>query len=827
MSKFSISSEQIANITQDVRDSFGSKRSAEEQLQAVYQDLDQVELKSGEDALRIYFLVLYALEHCSSVLVHKAKDRHRLSDMALKCLQYCHIMPVTSQHSYLYSRLHQAQARFSLLEGNVWESVADTIVGEYLGRDSKISGEADILLRAEQAWRLGHLRTAKIALHTFDMQNAGSAAVHLSAVRLLMRIYRLSGELEHSLSLIFAYRKEFHEDPETTRIFELEEQICLMAKGQDPKDLAAFLNREKKQLDPASLGSGRLWLAASRYRDIWKSLSKSKAATSKSKRLSGMPEHFVQDLLDTLEELYDQDLPLQHRLAMLGTKIAQLSSGSDPEAGLLFLAASIRWLHRIKQITFASILIDEYQAQSLKFSDGISTDSLKILHDLRESVPVVVDRSAVKQQNQLYTGMLPRFLRISQIAAKATFLFGRLHLKPMNQEDFRQQQQAIFQEILKDFEKAFSDFKGPAMKIGQMLAASCFMNEEAQDTLRRVYDHAQAVSFEIMKQPVEQEFPQFFANNFETFVTEPIAVASIGEVFKASLAGGISVAVKIKYPEVEKVIASDMRLARVFMPIFRVYFARNRIEPIFDQYRQRFEMECDYLNEARNQMAMAENFADDPFIHIPKSYPHLCNKHLLVSEFIHGTRLDEFIQTANQEQRNHVASVMLRFLLKGLFRFQLMHIDPHLANFIVDGDRLVVLDFGAVISPHESALECMRQLVVSMYRGDFPTAYQELTKIGLVDSSLVNFEDFKQGIGLHLMSPFHLDRIQTHYGDGNGNILEFMIQSGLNRKVTADASLFFVFTVIGFYKDLGARCQAELNWHQLMGEVLRELGMLS
>lgn len=826
MSKASITNEQIKRISQLVSDSFASDLDPSVKLEQIYGAMDTIILNSEEDALRVYFLIILALETCIPALILKTKDRLKLKDMGEKCLHYCHILPVTSQNSHLYTRLSLALARYQVLEGDTWASITETMVGEYLGRDSKIIAEASVLLRAEQAWRLGHLRTAKIALHTFDSQKASHNPERLEALRLLIRIYRLSGDVEQAESLGFSYQDEFATQDSSKRLLELENFFSRLVKGEDPKELATFLNREQNQLENSSLDNGRLWLFASRYRDIWKSFSKSRSRKSKSVKVSVATEQYVAQLIEVMEELYKQDVPLQNRLKTLGLSLKLGVSGPDPEAGMVFIAASIRWLHRIKQLTFASILSDEYQSLSLKFSEGAKLDTLNLLQDVRENLPVVVDRESVKRQAQLYTGTLPRFLKISQIAAKATYLFAKLHIQSLDKEAFNVRKKQIFQDIFKDLEQAFSDFKGPTMKIGQMLAASCLMNDDSQAIMQRVYDSAEAIPFALMRQGIDQDDPQFFEKNFSYFDAVPFAVASIGQVFRATLHDGTPVAVKIKYPEVEKIVSADMRIARVFMPIFRQFFPKERAEGIFDQFRQRFERECDYLKEAESQSQMGQLVKDHPQLRAPKLYGELSNQHLLVSEFVTGIRLDHYLQTASQEQRNQLALTMMRFFTLSIFRFRLMHIDPHLANFIVDGDDLIILDFGAVIAPLDEAIVTMQNIMVCMYRGDYDNAYDELVKMDVIRPDHMSREEFRTGFGRHLFSPFDQDEVRTPYQDGRGNVLEYVMHARLASTIYPDVRLFFVLSIICVYKDLLTRMQASINWHDALGSLLLEFGFI-
>jgi predicted unusual protein kinase regulating ubiquinone biosynthesis (AarF/ABC1/UbiB family) len=93
--------------------------------------------------------------------------------------------------------------------------------------------------------------------------------------------------------------------------------------------------------------------------------------------------------------------------------------------------------------------------------------------------------------------------------------------------------------------------KGAAMKIGQVMS---FLDvglvpeeyrEEFQRKLAELRDAAPKVSFKDMKKVLENEYGDKLDEVFETFDPVPIAAASIGQVYKATLDDGRHVAVKV------------------------------------------------------------------------------------------------------------------------------------------------------------------------------------------------------------------------------------------------------------------------------------------
>ncbi|MFD6105912.1 ABC1 kinase family protein, partial [Nocardia salmonicida] len=241
--------------------------------------------------------------------------------------------------------------------------------------------------------------------------------------------------------------------------------------------------------------------------------------------------------------------------------------------------------------------------------------------------------------------------------------------------------------------------KGVAMKLGQMMSVLDLdlvpenHRERFQQRLAVLRNAAPTVSFESMRAVIEQDFGAPVSEIFAEFDPEPIAAASIGQVYRATLHDGRAVAVKVQYPGVDAAVRADLKNLTMFRRVLAS--AMPWITPaVLDELKLNMESELDYQAEAATQAEIAHLYRDHPFIVVPSSVPELSTTRVLVSEFIDGDGFDE-IRKMPAAQRDRVGEIIYRFYVGSLFSFNEFCGDPHPGNVLLARDgRVAFLDFG-------------------------------------------------------------------------------------------------------------------------------------
>src|SRR3954462_13875813 len=285
---------------------------------------------------------------------------------------------------------------------------------------------------------------------------------------------------------------------------------------------------------------------------------------------------------------------------------------------------------------------------------------------------------------------------------------------------------------------ALGTMKGAAMKLGQVMS---FLDvglvpeehrEEFQRKLGQLRDAAPKVRFSDMRKVIESELDEPIEETFAAFEHQPIAAASIGQVYRARLHDGRDVAVKVQYPGVAQAVRADMQNIGMILRLMKRIAPGLDVKATAEEIRSRIGDELDYELEAQNQRTMARIYRGHPFIVVPGVVGDMSREKVLVSEFVAGAGFDS-IKEADQACRNRVGEIVFRFYFGCMYRHRQFSGDPHPGNFLLLPDEKVAfLDFGLfkVMPAHllELELECQR----AGHEGDAQRLYDIFVEGGLL-----------------------------------------------------------------------------------------------
>jgi predicted unusual protein kinase regulating ubiquinone biosynthesis (AarF/ABC1/UbiB family) len=371
--------------------------------------------------------------------------------------------------------------------------------------------------------------------------------------------------------------------------------------------------------------------------------------------------------------------------------------------------------------------------------------------------------------------------------------------------------------------KVMGELKGPWMKMGQYLSLHDASGEdEFLKMFSSLHYESPSMSFYFTKMQIETELgksPDFL---FKSFGRKPIGAASIGQVHEAYLKSGEKVAVKVQYPDMDKIIKSDITTLKIGLMPLKV-FMKNRLDPIINEVESVLVNELDYTKEAKNLELFREFHKDNKNVVIPEHFESHTSKRVLTMKFIEGKPFEKALEEENYsiEEKNHLAHIMIQSLLHTLFNHNMIHADPHPGNFlIIDKETIALLDFGCIKVFEKSFVDNYKSLVRSIIGKDPQGIRQAYVDLGFVDSHETEKLDALEEFSDFLALPYR-DRDNFDLGENINKLKEGQVEFKkmsekvgfrvpkdfiyLNRTVFGLGMILFKMKVnMNFYKEIEA-----------------------
>ena len=245
---------------------------------------------------------------------------------------------------------------------------------------------------------------------------------------------------------------------------------------------------------------------------------------------------------------------------------------------------------------------------------------------------------------------------------------------------------------------------GPTfIKIGQALGTRADLLPLAYvKELATLQDQVPAFSTAEAFARIESELGRSLQECYAEIDSEPVASASLGQVYRARLSSGEEVAVKVQRPDLEGIISFDVAILYRLVKLTNRFFPRANENADWEGMLREFHTtvfeEMDYVKEGRNADRFRYNFRTWNVIRVPKIYWSHTSRRVLTLEFIRGTKVTDVEGLrARRISAVKVNRLLVRTYLKQLLEDGFFHADPHPGNLLVlDSGHLAFFDFGMV-----------------------------------------------------------------------------------------------------------------------------------
>lgn len=355
-------------------------------------------------------------------------------------------------------------------------------------------------------------------------------------------------------------------------------------------------------------------------------------------------------------------------------------------------------------------------------------------------------------------------------------------------------------EVITKLADEFDSMKGLIMKFGQMASTlGAHLPEDARAALAKLQSDATAMPFESVRSCIEAELGKPIESAFDSFEEKAFAAASIGQVHRAKIKGQ-SVAVKVQYPDIEKILKIDLKVVGHLFSTLTMGSALDG-RGLAKELSKHVLDECDYLKEAENQIRVKKLCESQ---HINKSeyntntqavdscnlgaqyVPDVISSHsslrVLTTEYVDAMSFDEFRHAATQPIKNKAALTIFAHSFSAIFSHCYFNGDPHPGNYLFHPDGSVTfLDFGCVKKFDLSLINTWKRLAKSVLEQDKNENFQVTQLLNLIGKNNEFNHDFHWEFMNHLYQPYRQETPFRYTKQFNAKTNQYLLWDNKNR----------------------------------------------
>ncbi|CAL1385218.1 unnamed protein product [Linum trigynum] len=290
--------------------------------------------------------------------------------------------------------------------------------------------------------------------------------------------------------------------------------------------------------------------------------------------------------------------------------------------------------------------------------------------------------------------------------------------------------------------------------------------------LAKLQDQIPPFPTKVAIRSIESQLGRPITQIFADISPEPVASASLGQVYKAHLHSGELVAVKVQRPGMSYSLTLDALLFNMIGGQLK-RFAKARkdlLVAVNEMVRHMFD-EIDYILEAKN----AERFAtlygceasttvvdeNENYVKVPKIYWDLTRKAVLTMEWIDGIKLTNEARLSKAcLDRRKLIDQGLYCSLRQLLEVGFFHADPHPGNLVAtDSGHLAYFDFGMMGDIPRPYRVGLIQVLVHFVNRDSLGLANDFLSLGFIP----------EGVDIRAVA----DALRTSFGDGSRQSRDF------------------------------------------------------
>ena len=386
---------------------------------------------------------------------------------------------------------------------------------------------------------------------------------------------------------------------------------------------------------------------------------------------------------------------------------------------------------------------------------------------------------------------LDRIARIMDILAKFEVgqLADRLRLGerlPIRKPKQKALPELVYKTPQERFRMMLEELGTTFVKFGQLLSTRAdIMGKDYAEELAKLQDSMSPFPTEQAKRIIKEELGKSTDELFSEFDNQPLASASVGQVYKAVLKGGKKVVVKIQRPGIELTIKEDLRIMHYLAKMAQKHIPESRkYDPVYlvDEFDRSIMKELNFLREATSARRLKDNLKDDKGVYIPTVYDNLSTKKVLIMEEVDGTPLSRVITSKSEKfNKKEIARKCARLFFRMVLVDRFYHADMHPGNVMVlNHGAICLLDFGRINSIDKEAIDALFKLAYYAVQDNVNGMVEHMLRTGMaVEKS--QMQSFKADISDVLDAYYNKNIVRVKLGQMLSDLSTVLSKYDINR----------------------------------------------
>jgi len=347
-----------------------------------------------------------------------------------------------------------------------------------------------------------------------------------------------------------------------------------------------------------------------------------------------------------------------------------------------------------------------------------------------EQLPLYYDPNLLKEFfDKRPNAVLNRLVQIVTVGSgfMTNILLDTIFQRTRNNPDLEVQRVSELRDVITSLGPFF-------IKIGQALSIRPdVLSPRSMVELQKLCDKVPSYDSVTAFQTIEDELGVTMEELFDDITPEPVAAASLGQVYKAKLkSNGDIVAVKVQRPFVLETVSLDLYLVRqigLFARNFPYLVDRLDVVSLLDEFAYRFYQELDYNIECDNGVKIKEQMAVLDNVVIPKNYPEVTSRRVHVAEWIEGEKLSQ----STADDVGALVNLGVITYLTQLLEYGFFHADPHPGNMMRTTEgKLAILDFGLMTEVTDNQKYGMIEAIAHLINRDYSEIGQDFINLDFI-----------------------------------------------------------------------------------------------